>query len=166
MGYPLPIRTNTSIYAMSYTTHSALVIMACYRATTRTQQSDQGKHHNWISHMSGAMRPNDQHQRPEPAATEQRMETELNGCLRSAGCCGWAVRSWLPPRLRQDFLKRGACEAAHHRVGVIQGVPQHRAAGAPLVPRVARQKAADCLQLAFVLTTALTSAGTLPGPSM
>ncbi len=46
MGYPLPIRTNTSIYSMIYTTHKALVIMACNGATTRTQQNEQGKHHN------------------------------------------------------------------------------------------------------------------------
>jgi len=46
MGYPLPICTNTSIYAMSYATHSALVIMACYGAATKAQQSDQGEHHN------------------------------------------------------------------------------------------------------------------------
>src|SRR5438552_12669584 len=33
--------------------------------------------------------PNDQHQRPGPAAAEQRLQPELNGWLRSAACCGW-----------------------------------------------------------------------------
>src|ERR1041384_5952417 len=36
---------------------------------------------------------NDQYQRSEPAAAEQRTQTEPNGWLRSAGCCGSAASS-------------------------------------------------------------------------
>ena len=35
-----------------------------------------------------AVAPNGQHQRWEPAATERQVQTELNGWLPSAGCCG------------------------------------------------------------------------------
>lgn len=52
--YPPPIRTNTSIYAMSYTTHSALVIMACNGATTRAHQSGGREHDKEVFHTSGA----------------------------------------------------------------------------------------------------------------
>jgi hypothetical protein len=31
---------------------------------------------------------NDEHQRWEPAATDARIATDLNGWLPSAGCCG------------------------------------------------------------------------------
>src|SRR3954467_9494919 len=36
-------------------------------------------------------RPNDQHQRCEPAASERRIQTALNGWLSSAECFGWAI---------------------------------------------------------------------------
>jgi hypothetical protein len=53
--------------------------------------------------------PNGQHQRREPAATEQRMQTELNGWLPSAECCGYALVSsievWL---VREEKAHRAA----------------------------------------------------------
>jgi len=38
---------------------------------------------------------NDQHQRPEPAANEQRIHRKQNGWLRSAACWGWAKATYL-----------------------------------------------------------------------
>ena len=39
-------------------------------------------------HLIARVSPNDQHQRREPAATERRVQAELNGWLPSAACWG------------------------------------------------------------------------------
>jgi hypothetical protein len=55
--------------------------------------------------------PNGQHQRREPAATEQRIQTELNGWLPSAECCG-SIRS------RHSFTGGPALDTAIRRSNV------------------------------------------------
>src|SRR5258706_8690977 len=66
--------------------------------------------------------PNEQHQRPGPAATEQRAQHGQTGWPRSAGCRGWA-----PVSLLWNVDPRNAIrvEVNQHIIGVWRKTKLH-----------------------------------------
>ena len=56
-----------------------------------------------MSRCGHGKRPNAQHQRWEPAASDARIGTELNDWLPSAACCGWAA---YPKKPLDDYVPR------------------------------------------------------------
>jgi hypothetical protein len=68
---------------------AAFIRGVAFRTTTPERQSEREYHYDGnenflVTHVL----PNEQHQLPEPAAAEQRIQADLNGWLRSAECWG------------------------------------------------------------------------------
>jgi hypothetical protein len=84
------------------------------------------------------IKANAQHQRPEPAATGERIQAGLNGWLRSAECCCWAMEdSWAKQPFEQqpqpgpNPAERAAEKNAHHgrTEGIIRPQASHCLSG-------------------------------------
>src|SRR6185369_7560580 len=79
------------------------------------QTGRDGKNKCVSSNHSAMERPNAKHQPPEPAGAERRVDSDLNGWLRSAACYGSAFLSRAgaatSPSAARRFSTKAAAEA-------------------------------------------------------